>query len=121
MTESVSQQKEQVVSKDMLIGELVQAFPHATDILLKHGVHCVGCGGAYMETLQEGLMGHGMSEEEVDKVVDQINEAAPVVLGDECLQVTDKAVEKIKGFLEQESDVDGLRLAAHPGGCSGFQ
>jgi iron-sulfur cluster assembly accessory protein len=38
------------------------------------------------------------------------------------LQITDKAVEKVKSLLEGENKVGyGLRVAVKGGGCSGFQ
>jgi iron-sulfur cluster assembly protein len=41
---------------------------------------------------------------------------------DEMLQITDKAVEKVKALLHDENkDGYGLRVAVQGGGCSGFQ
>ncbi len=41
-----------------------------------------------------------------------------------AVQLTEKAVETVKGFMEQENvaaDTGGLRVSVLPGGCSGFQ
>ena len=40
----------EAITKDMTIGEMVQKFPSAAEVLQEEGVHCVGCGAAYFET-----------------------------------------------------------------------
>ena len=39
------------------------------------------------------------------------------------IKLTDKAVETVQGFMDEQGAVDGagLRVAVLPGGCSGFQ
>ncbi|MBC8500368.1 MAG: DUF1858 domain-containing protein [Nanoarchaeota archaeon] len=64
----------QKITKDMTIGEVAQNFPAAIEILLAEGVHCVGCGAAFFETIEQGLMVHGKSEKEIDKVLKRMNE-----------------------------------------------
>jgi|GEM_PF-4228708 len=39
------------ITKDMVIREVIQASPEAAEILMAHGMGCVGCPGAQMETL----------------------------------------------------------------------
>ncbi|MBI4919210.1 iron-sulfur cluster insertion protein ErpA [archaeon] len=65
-----------------------------------------------------------MSDEEVDELVKQLNEAIPKEAGgsSESVIVTEKAAEKLKVILkEQKKEGHGLRIAVMPGGCSGFQ
>jgi len=63
------------VSKDMLLGDVVGKFPDAVPILLEHGLHCVGCHVAAFETIGQGAKAHGMSENEIDKMIEKINKA----------------------------------------------
>ncbi|NQU98957.1 DUF1858 domain-containing protein [Candidatus Woesearchaeota archaeon] len=62
------------ITKDMRIGELAQQHPETVEILLEEGVHCVGCGAAFFETIEQGLALHGKSKKEIDDVVTRMNE-----------------------------------------------
>ena len=59
------------VSKDMLIGQLLQIDANIAPILMRAGMHCLGCPSSQMESLEEAAMGHGL---EVDVLVNQIND-----------------------------------------------
>ena len=64
-----------MITKDTLIGEVVEKFPAAVDTLLGEGVHCVGCGASGFESIEQGLQVHGKSKEEITDVVKRMNEA----------------------------------------------
>lgn len=64
------------VTKDMIIGECINKYPATMKILLEAGVHCVGCFAANMETIEMGLKGHGMPDEQVNKMLVDLNKAA---------------------------------------------
>lgn len=59
------------VSKDMLIGQLLQIDANIAPILMRAGMHCLGCPSSQMETLEEAAMVHGL---DVDVLVNQIND-----------------------------------------------
>lgn len=59
------------VNKEMLIGELLMLDEGIAPILMRSGMHCVGCPSSQGESLEEACMVHGMS---VDTVVGAINE-----------------------------------------------
>jgi len=63
------------ITKDMLIAELVSAYPQALPILLEAGIHCAGCGMAAMETLGQGLKAHGKSDAEVVEIIARMRNA----------------------------------------------
>ena len=69
-------EKKQLITKDMSVGEVVQKYPHLADVLTKHGLHCVGCHAATWETLEQGTMGHGMDEDVLTSMVNELNENA---------------------------------------------
>jgi hybrid cluster-associated redox disulfide protein len=59
------------VTKDMLIGEILQQDMSVAVILMNSGMHCVGCPSSQMESLEEACMVHGL---DVDTVLKDINE-----------------------------------------------
>jgi len=58
------------VTKDMVIGDILQVDPGIAVILMQSGMHCVGCPSAQGETLAEAGMVHGI---QVDELVANIN------------------------------------------------
>ena len=48
------------VTKSMLIGELLTVDPNIAPILMRAGMHCLGCPSSQMESLEEAAMVHGM-------------------------------------------------------------
>ena len=48
------------VTKDMLIGQLITLDPNIAPILMRAGMHCLGCPSSQMESLEEAAMVHGM-------------------------------------------------------------
>ena len=59
------------VSKDMLIGQLLQIDANIAPLLMRAGMHCLGCPSSQMESLEEAAMVHGL---DVDVLVNQIND-----------------------------------------------
>ncbi len=53
----------QTITKNMLIGEILDMDEEATKILIKHGMNCLGCPGSYSENLKEAAEGHGINLE----------------------------------------------------------
>ena len=63
-----------LIKKNILIGELIEKFPKAADVLVnKYGFHCVGCMAAGGETLEEGAMVHGFSQKEIKLLIEDLN------------------------------------------------
>lgn len=69
--------KNKKVTKDMPIMKAVMANEKVAEILFSSGFHCVGCGMAQHETLEQGCLAHGMTEKEIDKLVKAINGEKP--------------------------------------------
>ena len=59
------------ISKDMKIGELLKVDPNVAPILMRAGMHCIGCPSAQEETLAEAAVVHGM---DANKLEMQLNE-----------------------------------------------
>ena len=58
------------VTKDTMIGELLQIDENVAPILLNIGMHCLGCPSSQMETVGEAAMVHGYDP---DELVEEIN------------------------------------------------
>ncbi len=113
-------QAERKITKDMTIGELVQKYPSVAGVLQSEGVHCVGCGASYYETIEEGLKGHGRSDQEIEAVVQKLNAAIPQETGNAELTITENATVKLKEILKHKGKEGyGLRIRVQPGGCAG--
>ena len=60
-----------MVTKDMTIGELLSLDECITPILMRAGMHCIGCPSAQGESLEEAAMVHGL---DADEIVDVLND-----------------------------------------------
>lgn len=101
----------------MTIGEVITSHPELVEVFMEEGVHCVGCGAATFETIEQGLMGHGKSEKDVDDFVESLNDVIVPEKKNDDLIISDKAINKVKTLVEK--DTQGLRIKVVDGGCSG--
>lgn len=60
-----------MITKDVLIGELIRQKPEAIEILMRFGMGCVGCPSSQMESLEEAAMVHGLDLEQLLKALNQ--------------------------------------------------
>ena len=58
------------VTKDTMIGDLLQIDQIVAPLLLSIGMHCLGCPSSQMETIEEAAMVHGLDP---DDLVVEIN------------------------------------------------
>ena len=58
------------ISKDMRIGELLNVDQNIAVILMRAGMHCIGCPSAQGESLEEACAVHGV---DVDTLLDELN------------------------------------------------
>lgn len=59
------------VTKSMLIGQLLRLDQNIAAVLMRAGMHCIGCPSSQMESLEEAAMVHGL---DADVLVQQIND-----------------------------------------------
>ena len=87
------------------IAEIIKILPEAPDVLIAHGLHCVGCSVGAYESLMDGCYGHGFSKEEIQGLIEDLNlclkeskqqEIKPVFL-------TKKAINKISEFQQKQN------------------
>lgn len=58
------------ITKDTLIGDLLDAKPDAAPFLLEMGMHCLGCPSARGESLEDACAVHGV---DVNELLTKIN------------------------------------------------
>lgn len=49
------------ITKDMVIGEILQIDDGIADILLRAGMHCLGCPSSQVESLEDACDVHGIN------------------------------------------------------------
>ena len=59
------------ITKEMTMGELLSIDRGVAVVLMKAGMHCIGCPSSIGESLEEACMVHGI---EVDELLKNINE-----------------------------------------------
>ena len=60
----------QLINKNMIFADIIQKYPEAAEIMMKKGLHCIGCGMAAYETLEQGAIMHGINP---NKLVAELN------------------------------------------------
>ena len=58
------------ISKDMIIGQILEMDPNMAGILMAGGMHCIGCPSSQMETLEEAAAVHDI---EIDLLLARLN------------------------------------------------
>ena len=58
------------ITKDTIIGDILDIAPETAPIFLSIGMHCLGCPSSRGETVEQACMVHGV---EVEKLLEQIN------------------------------------------------
>ena len=141
--------QQELIQENMTIGEVVEKYPKAAEIMTRYGLHCVGCHVSPLETVKQGALGHGMPKEIFRKMMKEVNEFATNgskqeideelkelkerIIQDkmkevgykqkmvrDILSLTDTAIKKVKSLIQNEEGVNALRVQVVSGGCSGF-
>jgi len=128
-----------MIKPGMTIGEVVAKYPDAAEVMLGYGLHCIGCHVNPFESIEMGAMGHGMSDEDFESLIKDLNEVAQRSVADsfkegqhqhddaqkslpETITLTDAAIAKVKELLAKDNKQGfNLRVQVVPGGCSGFK
>jgi hybrid cluster-associated redox disulfide protein len=65
-----------LVHGDMTVQEITDTFPSAAEVLAEWGLGCSMCHIGEIESIEEGAMAHGFTDEEVQEIIHDLNEAA---------------------------------------------
>ena len=61
------------ITKDTIIGDILDIAPQTAPIFMSIGMHCLGCPSSRGETVEEACQVHGV---DVDALLRAVNEAA---------------------------------------------
>lgn len=67
----VSNKKE--ITKETSFGEILNKHPELANDLFESGLHCLGCGMAMYETLEQGCLAHGMNKKQIENLIKKLN------------------------------------------------
>ena len=119
-----------MITKDMMIGEVVEKYPNAADLMANFGLHCFGCHANPYETIEAGVLSHGFSEEALNELLKELNTleqqenskgTITMQTQQTQVQVTENAAEEIKNMLEAQKKTGyGLKVKVIRGGCAGY-
>ena len=59
------------ITKDTIIGDILDIAPETAPVFLSIGMHCLGCPASRGETVEQACMVHGV---DVNELLDTINE-----------------------------------------------
>ena len=68
----VNLKKQEQITKEILMGELVGKYPQTSEVLMKHGLHCIGCMLSSYESLESGAAVHGIPLKPLLKELNQV-------------------------------------------------
>lgn len=101
---------------DMLVGDVLRKVPEAAVIMEDYGLHCTGCSVKSFESVKNGALAHGFSEERIVEMLKEINaifEKKASLAPDDGIYLTEAAAEKIKEFAAAEKKEGyGLKIEA---------
>jgi iron-sulfur cluster assembly protein len=117
---------EKKIHRQMTIESILSLFPFKAQKLAQEitnaGLHCVGCNAATWETLEAGMYGHGMTDEQIDRLVERLNILLEEETDYSTITLTPRAAKKYLQILEEEKKQGwGLRFAEKMAGCNGFE
>jgi hydroxylamine reductase len=64
---------EKKITRRTNMNQLLMKRPELAGLLLQSGMGCVGCPMSMGETLEEGCKVHGMSNKQIDKLIEKLN------------------------------------------------
>lgn len=113
----------QLITKDTTVGDMVAKFPRTINVMLSHGLHCIGCSANPYETVENGALGHGMTQEQVQGLLKQLNEVASLPARPKTgIFFTDKAIEMVKELaIKENKKGQTLKVQVTPSGCDGWE
>ena len=63
-----------MITKETLVGEVLERNENLAEILLDAGMHCLGCPASAGESLEEACAVHGIDVEELVKRLNEANQ-----------------------------------------------
>lgn len=64
------------ITKDMLVGDILRAYPQSMYALMECGMGCIGCPAAQGESVAEAAMVHGLDGDDIVRYLNEYVEAS---------------------------------------------
>jgi len=62
-----------LITKQTRIAEIVEKYPDLVEVMVEdYHFHCIGCFASHFENIEQGAMVHGMTPEEIEKMIKQL-------------------------------------------------
>ena len=62
-----------IITKQTPIKALIENNLETKEILMEYGLHCVGCHFSEFDTIEDGAMMHGLSDEDIELMIKDVN------------------------------------------------
>ena len=109
-----------LISRAMTISQVLELHPKAADIMQQFGLHCFGCSINVLETLEQGILGHGMPQSTLDELLNALNSDLTQFhkdLKEKGISLSEKAALKIVEIAQMEGRKQyGIRVKIMKGG-----
>jgi len=110
----------------MTIEDILTQFPQKGQKLAQEmtnfGLHCIGCSASTEETLEQGMYGHGMNDEQIETLLKKLNDVLAEEADLSTITLTKKAAKKFKQILDDEEKSGwALRFGEKSAGCRGLE
>lgn len=66
----------ELITKDMLLMEVIEKYPNIAPILTGYGLHCVGCHFSSFDTVENGAKIHGLTADVIEMMLKDVNAIA---------------------------------------------
>jgi len=106
------------ITGEEIIGDVVAAFPKTAAVMLRYGLHCVGCSANAFDTVTDGARLHGIPDDDIREMIAEINTTINKRI--ETLEVTPRAAAKVRELRSLEAGKEDwpLRVRVLPGPCA---
>lgn len=99
-----------LIARHMTMGEIIERYPQAQEVMDSFGLHCGSCSINTYDTLEDGVLSHGMTEAELATIEAELNAVAQAQGGPqpnltaaaEGISMTPLAARKVREFAHEE-------------------
>ena len=64
------------ITKDMLVGDILRAYPKSMYALMECGMGCIGCPASQAESVADAAMVHGLDGDDIVRYLNEYLDAA---------------------------------------------
>jgi hybrid cluster-associated redox disulfide protein len=107
------------ITADMRVLDIVTLVPQAAAVMAEWGLHCSGCSMGGQESLGDGCQAHGLGEEDVTLLLQDIEDARRTMPARPPeLHITAAAARAVRALAEQEGKLEKGSVWSETGGLA---